>query len=140
MNLFNICFQVLVSIAVSLIMIIILSFAIDKIKNRSNRLLNPTEYFPDEEIKTLKQVYYLVLMFIIVLSITNFFFDNNIVLSNNPEFYIFNSILDIIVSIYIATFLYRENWKKNIILIIFLLPVPSISYLIFGTMRLQQLH
>ncbi len=137
MNLFNICFQSVVSIAVSLIMIIILSFVIDKIKNKSNRLLNPTEYFPDEEIKTLKQVYYLVLMFIIVLSITNFFFDNNIILSNNPEFYIFNSILDIIVSIYIATFLYRENWKKNIILIIFLLPVPSISYLIFGTMSID---
>jgi hypothetical protein len=40
--------------------------------------------------------------------------------------------LDIIVSVYIATVFYRESWRKNIVLIIFLFPLASISYLIFG--------
>ena len=101
-----------VSILISYALIRLLSFVIDIIKNRPDRLLNPTEYFPEEEVKTLKQVYYLILIFTILLTISNFFFDNNILLSNNPEFYAFNSFLDIIVSIYIATILYREDPKK----------------------------
>ena len=80
-----------VSILISYALIRLLSFVIDIIKNRPDRLLNPTEYFPEEEVKTLKQVYYLILIFTILLTISNFFFDNNILLSNNPEFYAFNS-------------------------------------------------
>ncbi|MBR2557814.1 MAG: hypothetical protein IKE95_05560 [Methanobrevibacter sp.] len=121
-----------VSILISYALIRLLSFVIDMIKNRPDRLLNPTEYFPEEEVKTLKQVYYLILIFTILLTISNFFFDNNILLSNNPEFYAFNSFLDIIVSIYIATILYREDPKKNAPIILFLLPLASITYLIFG--------
>ena len=132
MNLFNYLFQIGVSVAISVILILGLSFIIDKLKNGSNRLLNPSEYFPDEEVKTLKQVYYLVLILLIVLSIINFFFDNDLVLSNSSEFYVFNSIVDIIFSIYIATSLYRENLKKYMVLIIFLMPIASISFLLFG--------
>ena len=132
MNLFNYLFQIGVSVAISAILILGLSFIIDKLKNGSNRLLNPSEYFPDEEVKTLKQVYYLVLILLIVLSIINFFFDNDLVLSNSSEFYVFNSIVDIIFSIYIATSLYRENLKKYMVLIIFLMPIASFSFLLFG--------
>jgi hypothetical protein len=132
MDLYSYGLRVGVSAIIYVILVMLMSFMISQLKKRSNRLLNPSEYFPEEEVKTLKQVYYLILIFLIILSITNFFFDNDIFLSNNPEFYALNSILDIIISVYIATVFYQENWKKNIILIIFLFPLASISYLIFG--------
>lgn len=124
--------RISVSLAVYVMLILAVAFVLKKLKNRSIRLLNPSEYFPEEQVKTLRQVYYLVLVFLLVLSITNFFFDRGIFLTNSPEFYVYNSILDVIVSVYIASVLYREGWKKNIILIIFLFPMVSLSYLIFG--------
>ena len=124
--------RISVSLAVYVILVLAVAFVLKKLKNRSIRLLNPSEYFPEEQVKTLRQVYYLVLVFLLVLSITNFFFDRGIILTNSPEFYVYNSLLDVIVSVYIASVLYREGWKKNIILIIFLFPMVSLSYLIFG--------
>lgn len=124
--------RISVSLAVYVILVLAVAYVLKTLKNRSIRLLNPSEYFPEEQVKTLRQVYYLVLVFLLVLSITNFFFDRGIVLSNSPEFYVYNSILDIIVSVYIASVLYREGWKKNMLLIIFLFPLVSLSYVIFG--------
>lgn len=132
MDLINYGVRIGVSLTIYITLILFLSFMISKLKNRQNRLLNPSEYFPEEQVQSLKQVYYLILMFVIILSVTNFFFDNEIFLSNSAEFYTFNSILDIIISVYIATMFYRENWKKNMILIVFLFPLSSMSYLIFG--------
>lgn len=132
MNVLDYVLQIGVSVIISAILVYLLSWTIDKLKDRQNRVLNPTEYFPEEEIQTLKQVYYLILVLLIVMSITNFFFDNDIIFSNSPEYYVFHSILDIVLSIYIITIRYREDFNRNKIVILFMLPIASIAYLIFG--------
>lgn len=132
MELYNYALRIIVSIVISYALILISAWIMPKLKNTPIRILNPTEYFPEEQVKTLKQVYYLILIFIILFSITNFFFDNGIGRSNSPEFYHLNAVLDIIVSLYLATFLYRDKTRKNHLLILFLLPIASFSFLIFG--------
>ena len=72
-----------------------------------NFFLNPHEYLPDEQIKTLKQFYYLLLILVLFVTIVNFFFDNDIVMHNSPEFYVFNSVIDIICSMYIGINIYE---------------------------------
>lgn len=131
MNLLDYVLQIGVSVILSVILVFLLSFLADKLQNIRYRFLNPLEYFPDEEIKTLKQLSYLILILLIVFSITNFFFDNNIIYSNSSEFYVFHSLLDIAVSIYIIIMLYRES-NNNMLLFLFLLPIPSIAFLLFG--------
>ena len=124
-------FQIVVSLIISYILIIVASFLMRKLQDTSIRILNPTEYFPEEEVKTLKQVYYLVLIFIILFIITNFFFDNGILMANNPDLYELHAVLDILVSVYLATFIYNDK-SRNRKLLLFLLPIASIAYLIFG--------
>lgn len=69
-----------------------------------------------------------LLLFILIV---NFFFDNNIILSNNPDFYALHSALDIIVSVHVATIIYDKTYKSKI-LVFFLVPFASISFLLFG--------
>ena len=75
-----------------------------------------------------------LLLFIILV---NFFFDNDIFLSNGPEFYAFHSILDIIVAVYISCIIYDKSSKKSMILIFFLFPLASIAFLLFGESLLE---
>lgn len=113
MDLSNYAFQIVVSIIISYILIYISYLLINKLSNTSIRFLNPTEYFPKEEVDTLKQVYYLVLIFIILFLITNFFFDNGIIRVNDSELYNLNAVLDILVTSYLAAFIYRDKSLKN---------------------------
>lgn len=137
MNLYDYAFQIAVSIIISYILIYISSLLITRLKNSSVRVLNPTEYFPPEQVKTLKQVFYLVLIFAILFLITNFFFDNGIIKTNSSELYGFNAVLDIILATYFANVIYKDKSKKSHILVFFLLPVASISYLIFGSSYIE---
>ena len=129
--------QIIVSVSIFSIMLITGRFLIGKMRNNNHRFLNPTEYLPKEEIQTLKQVYYLIMMLLLFISITNFFFDNDFLLSNSPEFYVFNSVLDIIVSVFIASLISEKISYKNAILIFFLMPLASIAFLIFGESLLE---
>ena len=129
--------QICVSVLVFGMLLIIGKFLIGKLKNNSIKFLNPTEYLPEEEVKTLKQVYYLIMMLLLFISITNFFFDNDILLSNSPEFYVVNSVLDIIVSVFIASIIYEKSSTKSKVLIFFLMPLASIAFLIFGESLLE---
>lgn len=137
MELYYYFIQVFVSILIYVTLIIAGRYLIDKIKGSSFRFLNPEEYLPDEEIKTLKQVFYLIMMLILFIIIINFFFDNNIILSNGPEFYTFHSVLDIIISVYIASIIYDKSSQKNYMLILFLFPLASIAFLLFGESLLE---
>ena len=131
MNINYLVFQIIVSLLIFGI-IFILGYALkDRIIHKVNFFLNPNDYLPDEQIKTLKQFYYLILILILFISIVNFFFDNDIVMHNSPEFYVFNSVLDIIFSIYIGISIY-DGSKKSKVLIVFLIPLASIAFLLFG--------
>ena len=131
MDIVYIVFQIIVSLFIFGI-IFIMGYALkDSITHKMNFFLNPLEYLPEEEIKSLKQVYYLILILILFVSILNFFFDNNIIMQNSPEFYVFNSVIDIIFSLYIGISIY-DGSKKSKILIVFLIPLASIAFLLFG--------
>lgn len=131
MDIVYIVFQIIVSLFIFGI-IFIMGYALkDSITHKMNFFLNPLDYLPEEEIKSLKQVYYLILILILFVSIVNFFFDNNIIMQNSPEFYVFNSVIDIIFSLYIGISIY-DGSKKSKILIVFLIPLASIAFLLFG--------
>ena len=124
-------FQIIVSLFIFGI-IFIMGYALkDRITHKMNFFLNPLEYLPEEEIKTLKQLYYLILILILFVTIVNFFFDNDILMHNSPEFYVFNSVIDIIFSLYIGISIY-DGSKKSKILTVFLIPLASIAFLLFG--------
>ena len=129
-------FQIIVSGIIFVALCSIGKVGITYIKGNSNKFIKPTDYFPEEEIKTLKQVYYLILMMILFFCIMNFFFDNDLILHNNPEFYVFNSVIDIIISCYLAGVIY-DGSRKSKVLILFLFPLASIAFLLFGESMLE---
>ena len=137
MDIYYYFMQICVSILVFLILFCMGRILTGRLKGSSIKFLNPTEYLPEEEVQTLKQVYYLVMALILFILIVNFFFDNDIILSNSPEFYVFHSLLDIAVSVYIASIIYDRTSKKSWVLIFFLMPLASIAFLIFGESLLE---
>lgn len=70
-------------------------FIYKKLKDSGSRILNPLEYFPEEELQTLKQVFYLIMMLIF------FVFIMYIMIVKAKEF-IGIYVLQIIVSLYVA--------------------------------------
>lgn len=137
MDLYYYVLQICVSILIFAILLTIVKFLIDRPEYYSFKFLNPSEYLPEEEVKTLKQVYYLIMILLLFISIVNFFFDNNLIFSNSPEFYTFNSILDIVVSVFVASIIYDKSSRKSKVLIFFLMPLASISFLLFGESMLE---
>ncbi|MBQ3473543.1 MAG: hypothetical protein IJH35_05710 [Methanobrevibacter sp.] len=131
MEIIYLAFQVIVSLLIFGIIFLIAYALKDRITHKVNFFLNPHDYLPEEEIKTLKQFYYLILILILFVSIVNFFFDNDIIMHNSPEFYVFNSVMDIIFSLYIGVNIY-DGSKKSKILTVFLIPLASIAFLLFG--------
>ena len=57
--------ELIITILVFLIMFGIGKVIYKKISANDSRLLNPNEYLPEEEILSLKQVYYLIMMLIL---------------------------------------------------------------------------
>lgn len=99
-------------------------FISNKIKNSSNRILNPQEYFPQEEIYSLKQIFFLIMMglFFINVLYSLVFIENDL---------IYFVIYDIILSVYLAIKLDTSSLKNKILLIL-LVPYGSLTYIIFG--------
>ena len=49
---------------------VIFKYVYSKLKNNHSRILNPAEYFPEEELHSLRQIFYLIMMgffFVIIL-------------------------------------------------------------------------
>ena len=130
MGLVNYLTQIIVAVGI----FIVLCFFGEQIKKylfkHYKKLMNPKEFLPKEEIFSLKQVHYLILILFIYLCIINFFFDRFFAVSN--ELFIINSIIDIIVSTYIVVAFYDCSLRSRIASI-FLMPLASISSLVFGT-------
>ena len=98
-------------------------FLLKRLNNSSNRYLNPKEFLPDEEIHTLRQVFYLILMALCFINVVYLvFIDGNL-------FYFV--VFDLILSIYIAITIDKSSrWRK--FLIILLVPYGSLTFLLFG--------
>ncbi len=117
-------FQVIIEAIVFLIVVSIGIFIIKKLKSSDNKLLNPKEYLPDEEIHSVKQVYYLIMMglcFVTVLYSISF--------SSSDLLYF--AIFDVILSLYVAITIDKtSNWHK--LLVVLLIPFGALTYLFFS--------
>ena len=123
-NYFNIL-QLGIEIIVFLILMVIFKFIFKKIRESPYKILNPKEYFPEEELHSLRQIFYLIMM--------GFFFVNilySMIYTTSDQIYFV--IFDIILSLYLAINLDKSSLKNKIILLL-LIPYGSLTYLIFGT-------
>lgn len=99
------------------------TFIYKRIRNSSNQFLNPLEYFPQEEIHSLKQVFILIIMALCFINVlySMVFYDGDL---------IYFAIFDILLSVFIAVTIKKEtNWDK--LLVILLVPYGSLCYVFF---------
>ncbi|MEE0938641.1 hypothetical protein [Methanobrevibacter sp.] len=99
-------------------------FIYKKLKDSKSRLFNPLEYFPEEEVQTLRQVFYLVMMLIFFVFILYI-----IVVPGND--FVGVAVVQLLVSLYIAFTLDYSSWK-NKILFFLLIPYESIALIVFN--------
>ena len=113
-----------VEIAVFLVLMVIGSFLLKKIIKSRNKVFNPREYFPEEEIHSLRQVFYLIMMAACFINILY-----SLVFVSTDVIYLV--IFDILLSLFVAIRL-DSSTLKNKILILLLVPYGSLTYLLFG--------
>ncbi|WP_295619663.1 hypothetical protein [uncultured Methanobrevibacter sp.] len=86
-------------------------------------MFNPEEYFPKEEIDTLKQVYYLIILFLLFIFILFSFLGNE-----NSRFF---ALIEVLFMVNIALGLEYNTWK-NKLLFFLIIPYEALSFLIVG--------
>ena len=124
-DLFEGVIEVLIIIILFFILFLITRYIIKKIQKHGNKftdnkLLNPREYLPEEEISTLKQVYYLIILFLLFI----FFFYNFISDKGTITF----AVAEILFMLYIANTLDYSSWK-NRALFFLIIPYSSFAFL-----------
>ena len=112
-------------IIVFLILMVVFKYGFKKLKNSTHRILNPHEYFPDEELHSLMQISYLIMM---GLCFVNILYKLVFIRGDLFSFAIF----DIVLSLYLATRLDYSSLKNKIIIFL-LIPFGSLKFLIFQT-------
>ncbi len=112
-----------IEIIIFLILVGIFGFIANKIKNNPNRLLNPSEYFPEDELHSLRQIYYLIMMALLFINVLYS------LISAEADI-VFFAIFDIAISVYVAIGLNDSSLKK-VILLLLLVPYGSLTFLFF---------
>lgn len=112
----------LVEFIIFIAALLILQFGIKKVGN--NRLMNLEEYLPIDEIHTLRQVFYLIM-------ITAFFINifYSIVFWNSDLVHF--SMFDCLLSLYCCLVIDKSSWKGKL-LAFCLIPFGSMSYILQG--------
>lgn len=95
-------------------------------KNSHNRLLNSREYLPEEEIQTLKQVLYLLIITFCFVDILY-----SIIFWASGDFYLYFLIYDFFASV-IATLALKRETLRDKVATIFLIPLFSLLYMSFN--------
>lgn len=111
-------------IIIFLILTVIGEFIYKLVKNNYINYIDMNEYLPEDEVHTLRQVFYLILM---ALCIANVFY---YLLGEGVEFIKYFPIYDILLSLYFAITLDKST-TKNKILWVLLIPYGALSFLIF---------
>lgn len=111
-------------IVLFLVLVLIGMFILKKIRNSPRKALKPHEYLPEDEIHTLRQVYYLIMM---SFSFITLFY--SLIFTEVDWFYF--SIFDVFMSLMIAVTLDKSS-LKNRILVILLVPYGSFNFILFG--------
>lgn len=91
---------------------------------KNSRFSNPLEYFPSEELFSLKQVFYLIMILVFIIICLYLTFD-----WKDGLYFICG--LDIVVSLYLACNMSYDSPKNKFILFL-LIPFGSITGLLFG--------
>ncbi len=107
--------ELAIVIIIFLLLVVIGMFIYNRLKNNSSSLLNSGEYLPEEEIHTLKQVFYLAMM---SLCFVDLVYSMGIAQFN----FIYLAIFDIFLSIFIAVTLIDKKSLKGKLIIILLVP------------------
>ena len=118
----------LFEIIIFLIVVAIGTFVYKKVMSSSNALSNLGEVLPEDEIHTLKQVFYLILMSLAFIDILYALISS--------EGIIYFVIFDIALSLFLAITLDKSSLKGKIILLL-LVPFDSINFLLFGSLLLS---
>lgn len=120
----NILVQLLIVIAIFLVLTVLTKLIYSKLISNYIKSVNITRILPEDEVHSLRQVFYLILMALCVVNIT---YSLTIAEIDFPYLAIF----DIALSLYFAT-TFDESSGKNKILWILLIPYGSLSYLLFN--------
>ena len=115
--------QFAIEIVIFSVLIAVGIFIVKKVQNSSHRLLNPLEYLPEEEIQTLKQVFYLIMMALFFID-----FIYSFVIFQKDIFYL--ALFDIVICLFVAIIFDKDSWKDRII-VFFLLPFSSLTFILF---------
>lgn len=121
MEILKIICEILFPILVFSILFAVGKIITKKVAISKSRFLNPLEYFPEQELETLKQVFYLIMMLIF------FFFILYTIIYEGKEILPI-AILQIFVLLYVALTLDYSSWKNKIL---FFILVPYESTLLF---------
>ena len=127
-------FESLKVFIVDIIIFLILFTCINKVYNliKDNKHFNLKNYMPEDEVHSLRQVFYLILM-------TACFIDLIYSLICSETQLISFSVFDLILSMYFCISIDKSTWK-NKILAFSLIPFGSISFLLYGEVILTVLH
>ena len=121
-------FQILVAMGIFAALAYIAKYIVTKgrlmARFKKSKLSNPQEYFPSEEVFLLKQVFYLMVILVIIMICLYLTFDWN-------EGFYFAYLLDIFVSIYLALKMDKDSPKDKVLLFL-LIPFGSITGILFG--------
>ena len=115
---------IILEIIIFLILTVILEFIYKKLREGEIRFLNPEEYFPEDEVHSLKQIFYLIMMGL-------FFINIMYTLTYTKSDIIYLTIFDIALSLYLAVKLDKSTLKNKILLLL-LIPYGSLTFSIFG--------
>lgn len=125
MDLFSLTLtQLVIVMIIFLGLTVIGEFIYKIIKNNYINNIDMNNYLPEDEIHTLKQVFYLILM---ALCLVNIFYS---FVGEGKEFMYFFPIFDILLSLYFAIQL-DKSLTKNKIIWILLVPYGALSFVLF---------
>lgn len=117
-------YQLVIIIAIFLVLTILGEFIYKIIKNKYLKSIDMKDYLPEDEIHSLKQVFYLIMM---ALCIVNVFY---FLVGEGLEFLYSFVIFDIALSLYFAITLDKTSIKNKIIWLL-LVPYGTISLLLY---------
>ena len=117
--------QCLIILAIFIALTLIGDYFIRHLRKSDSRFLNPQEFLPEDEIHTLKQIFYLILMALCFVNVLYAFIGT----IHNGLLYF--EIFDIVLSLYIAITLDKSSLKNKILFLI-LVPYGAMGYFMLG--------
>lgn len=117
--------QLIINLGIFSVLIVVGTFIAKKLQNSSIKALNPQEYLPEEEIQTLRQVFYLIMMSLFFVDFVYAF-----IVFGNDIYYL--SFFDIVICLFVAFIFDKDTWKDKFVIFL-LLPFGSLSFLLFNS-------